>query len=253
MSWIQWRGQEWEHTTNDAKLSLHLWRPDAACPRQVWHLHLQHIVRPKEDPEGRCTPSSFLSVEIGNLHFAAEDWRRIEGLEIRADARWHASHEGTNEYGRAEEPVWVMVFQPGQGHHHWQGHDFTLRMGKREGLFLPCEIDVWALPKDEYHRELPETSEEVERFGEGPPTLRAMARAKFEGGVIDVPRLFGPGDPEERALAWARKALREATGCTDFHNAKVQWMSRPKPGTKAESEPMVGWTSRVSFVTTPLA
>ena len=158
-----------------------------------------------------------------------------------------------SEYGRlhpAEVSVHASLYgQPDDAgkmrrEGDWIAHDFIVRFGTLDGWCLPCELDAWLIPRDEYYRKAPETPEAVARFAEGPPNLRVMSRTLFKGGTVEVPRCAG--DP----VPWARRLLREETGCESLHRPKVEWMLRQMPD-QAKAEPMPGWRSTVGFSTGP--
>ncbi|MBV9659349.1 MAG: hypothetical protein JO295_14710 [Verrucomicrobia bacterium] len=258
MSWLQWQGETWPTDAVDAELRLHLGPANAGCPRQSWHLGFRHYVFDQIEASDRKM-ERWLDADINELNLQESDWRRFAGLEIRADAPWHEAHEHTNEFGRLgfSAPVDVSctrlrcVNAPGEeaapaARSAWLGHDFLLRFGARDELHFPCELDAWLLPHDEYYRQEPESAAEVARFAEGPPTLRIIARALFEGGSVCVPRA-GRGDP----IAWARRALRETIGWDGpLHEVKVEWAVRRNLNGKA-TVPMPGWSSTVVFRTRP--
>lgn len=248
MSWVQLLGETWRPTANKAELRVHLWPEDADYPRTAWCCSISHYNLSKtEDPIAR-----WLDLEISNLHFYEPDWRRLSGLEIRADAAWHEAHEFTQEHGKLETAEVTahygqIIAPPGQrtlpgGHESWVGHDFILRLGTRDGLTFPLELDAWLIPEDEYYRQEPETSAEVARFAEGPPNLRVMADAVFTGGTVVLPRC---GDDP---LPLARRYLREGIACDEIDHAEVEWAVRRSHEEK-ETIRMPGWTSTVTFKT----
>src|SRR5687768_8943140 len=108
MSWLQWHGETWPTTTDHAALRVHLWPPNAACPRQSWSLILDHTIREPGPASIAADYYRSLSVELSELHFQAPDWRGLSGWEIRADPAWQDAHEYIAEYGhltRAEVSV----------------------------------------------------------------------------------------------------------------------------------------------------
>jgi hypothetical protein len=249
MSWVRLLGETWRATDDTAELHVHLWPEDAGYPRQSWSLSLRHNNTSDElDPLRR-----YLQIEVFPLHFHEPEWRRLSGLEIRADARWHEANEFTQEHGRldistAEVRYGQVIAPPGKpsppgGHDAWVAHDFILRLGTRDGLSFPCELDAWLIPAEEYYRAEPESVAETARFGEGPPNLRVLAQAVFNRGTIVMPRC---GDDP---LPLARRYLREAIGCEEMRNAKVEWALRAAHDKPDESVRMPGWSSTVQFST----
>ena len=246
MSWVQLLRENWRSTDDEAE--LHLWPEDAGYPRQSWNLNLYH----DNTSEALDPIQRWLSVNLGELHFHEPDWRRLSGLQIRADLAWQERHEFTQDYGRpvlAEVDVSYgqVIAPPGKrtfpgGHDHWIAHDFILRLGSRDGHTFPCEIDAWLIPEEHYYRQQPETEEQVRRFALGPPNLRVIARATFSRGTVVMPRC---GDDP---LPLARRYLREATACEDWHRAKVEWAVR-RSHDKKENVRMPGWGSTVKFFT----
>ena len=253
MSWVQWLGETWETTDDDAEIDLHLWPPQAMCPRQSWSLSLNHYAWKEGAPEGGPKFERWIDMEVMNLGFQGRDWRDFSGMEIRGDAAWHAAQEHFNELGRlnsagvhlratyvGNSPGNPSPIGKGEG---WIGHDFILRLGERDGLAFPCELDAWLLPEEEFYRTVPETPAELARFGEGPPDLRVITRAVFTQGVVEVPRTDDP-------LPLARRFLREEVALEEIHEPKIEWSLRHTRDFKG-SEPMPGWTSRVTFRTHP--
>ncbi len=249
MSWIEFLGETWGTTDDDANLDLHLWTPLAHCPRRSWSLSLRHYDFDKSEERGKI--NRWLTLEIGNLHFHEPDWRKLAGLEIRADADWHARHEHFQEHGHLESSA-VYVYasylggslgnpSPVGQRQSWKGHDFTLRLGQRDGLYFPCEIDAWLMPDEEYDLAAPESPAQLRRFGEGPPDLRIITRAKFHRGTVIVPRSDDP-------LSLAREYLRDQIALEEIHEPQIEWSCRRKPGSR-ETERIPGWSSTVKFQT----
>lgn len=249
MSWLQWRGEVWPATEDEATLALHLWPPDSACPRQSWSCDLHH--RPRELAEaGKPKRPRFAGLDLMDLNLQLDNWQDIGDREIRADASWHTLHETTNEYGHLNAAELQMVLgemDPARRalgekpHQHWIAHDWSIRLGAPAGFVIPVEIDAWMIPHDDYPRLEPESEEEIARFPEGPPNLRAMARARFSLCEVAVERCEDP-------IPRAREYLRRAIGLRlpPSVAAKVEWNSyRRLPDGK--SEPRPGWTSVVVF------
>jgi hypothetical protein len=248
MSWVEFFGRPWPVSEQTAEFHLHLWPPGAGCPRQSWTWNLFHVFHGKKKEDGSEERSSFLSVEIGDLFCDLRDWRRLAGLEVRADAKWHEQHEHTNEYGRMESgEVHVdALFPPGvmgpdgKPRANWVAHDYILRVGRLDGIVFPCELDAWVIPREEYYRKEPETAAELARFAEGPPNLRVLAGAVFTRGIVCVPRC------NEDPVRVARRYLREEIGLEEIFEPKMEWASRRMPG-KKESERVEGSSARVEF------
>ncbi len=254
MGWVHLLGEQWEISDDEARLRVRLAAPDAACPRQSWSWDLFQMERGDTLADsGKRKVERFASIEVSELHFHERDWRRLSGLEIRADSAWHEAHEYSDELGNVD-PAHVHVHAPkalsaGGGKKKlkestWIAHDFILRFGQLDGWCLPTELDAWLIPKTKYDRKTPEKPDALKNFAVGPPNLRVMTRTLFTGGSVEVPRC---GDDP---LPLARRLLREATGCDTMHEAKVDWMLRQIPG-KKESERMPGWRSTVHFSTRP--
>lgn len=253
MSWVQWQGEVWPATDDEASLNVHLWSRDAGCPWQSWNLELMHLVATENPETGKRDCRKWMSIEIADLHFHENDWRQLSGLEIRADSKWHDAHDYVHEYGRlalaqvtarivrmAGEPV-----DPATGKRagNWVAHDFILRFGTRDGRYFPCELDAWMLPAEEYYRPEPESPDEVARFAEGPPNLRVIACAEFAQVAVTVPRCGDDPGP------LARRFVREAIGCEQIFRPRVSWMHRKLPEGGYEQVP--GWASTVHFSTQP--
>ena len=249
MSWLEFLGESWAVTADDAQLHLHLWPPHSQCPRRNWTLSLNHMEILQENG-ARVFQRSF-SVDLQDLCFHESDWRRLSGMEIRADAAWHSRQEHFGEYGNCntgvvEAGLMLSAQTSGEGkvqHDLWLGHDFILRLGERDGFHFTCELDAWLLPKNEYHRTVPETTVEVARFAEGPPDLRIITRAFFGSGTVHVPRSNDP-------IPIARQYLQEEIALAQIHEPHIEWALRQKIDGK-DYERMPGWTSTVSFRTQP--
>lgn len=250
MSWLQWRGKTLSVTDDEAELQLHLWRPNAACPRQSWSLAYAHFL---PDPPPDAPPGDYiqmLEVEVNELHFHEADWRQFAGREIRADAAWQDAHEYLHEYGRlvrAVISVGAVIEHRGPDDSRevdlfvqWVGEDFILRFGTRDGITFPCELDAWLMPKESWERKEPETEAEAARPPEGPPTLRLIAPASFSHATLDMPRCGDDPTP------LAARYLLEQARCDHLPPREVRWAARREPKC-ADSLPMPGWTSTVEF------
>ncbi len=255
MSWIEWLGEKLPLEAGvDARLSVHVWPPESACPRVSWTLDLRYHFWRQNMPEGKRKIDAWLSIELGDLGFYGRDWRDLEGLEIRADAAWHGAHEYFGEYGNlntgevivmgAEYPNTPRNPKPTISEVHWLGTDFVLRLGKRDGFFFPLELDAWMLPESEFYRSMPESESELAVFGEGPPDLRVIARAAFVGGIVEIPRCDDP-------LPLAARFLREEVSLETMHEPSIEWSCRRDHKT-GKIEQVPGGTSRVKFRTFPL-
>lgn len=256
MSWLQLHGETWPVTDDEADLRVHIHAPDVACPRVSWELDVSHYIRPENPPAGHPGIDRWLDIELGGLILNLRDWRQLAGLEIRADAAWHATQEFFGPYGHSHNSPRVMVHQTilkpyadsagvEAGRKEWIAHDFILRFGNRDGWSFPCELDAWLIPKDEYYRTMPETPEEAARFVEVAPNFRLVTRATFMSGNVDLTR-SAAADP----MSHAREMLREQTGCDAMLRPELKWMLRQTPGNE-EIVPMPGWRSHVHFFTTP--
>ena len=250
MSWVQWQGEVWPTTPDEGELRCFIASPDAGRSRQHWRLELMHLVRDKPVVPVNYDNDRWLTVDIDGLDLNLRDWRAVAGLEIKADAAWHEANDCFGECAHFNSAR-VVVSGPdvpdangGIDHLYWEGHDFILRFGARDGLWFPCELDAWVMPREEYDRLEPEPSEALERFGEGPPNLRVMMRVKFDGGGVELPRL--PGDP----VAEARRVLREELRCEEFYEEKLQWDLRRTPDGK-EFERLPGGRSSVTYWSEP--
>ncbi len=253
MSWVQLNGETWRPTKDVAEVKVHLSRPDAQCDRQEWSFEMMHMVPWKNPPPGASHSEKALAVRLETMGFDVRDWRRLAGMELRADAAWHERHGRCHEYGRLRESsldVDEMLFrEPAEEGletarvRSWRAHDFVLRFGQRDGLAFSMELEAWLLPESEFWRREPESPEELARFGEGPPNLRIMATAFFTTGWVNLPRCEDPP-------ALARRFLREEIAYEGMHDPRIQWSTRAKPGTRERVE-MPEWPATVFFRTEP--
>jgi hypothetical protein len=250
---VQLNGETWQPTQDVAELKLYLCRPDVQCDRQEWRFEMMHLVPRVERAPGASYAEKSLVLTLETMGVEVRDWRRLAGMEIRADASWHAKHGHCNEGGWLRESsleVCEMFFRESAEdaaemvrERTWRAHDFVLRFGKRDGLAFPVELDAWLLPEEEYWRREPESPEELARFGEGPPDLRVMATAVFTMGWVALPPCKDP-------LALAERMLRKEVAIEGMHNSKIQWETRELPGT-TEREEMREWPATVYFTTEP--
>ncbi len=253
MSWIQFQGEVWPVTDGSAHLHVYVLAPDVGCPRVSWWLELFQAIEPKAPlPEGPNI-ERWINVELTSFTVPVREWREFANREIRADAAWQAEQEFLGPYGHCHHLPKVEVSmtvlkqyaakESDADWFYWVGHDFVLRFGSCDGYAFPCELDAWLIPKEEYYRKTPETPEETARFAEGPPNLRVITRAVFEGGGVDLARCGT--DP----LPVARNSLREQIGWDELREAKLQWHLRNTPDDKELVRMPPGWRSSVSFFT----
>lgn len=255
MSWIQLLGKTWPVTKDEADLRVYIHAEDAICPRVWWDLDVSHYIHAENFP-GRKVMERWLDIEVGGLILNLRDWRRLAGLEIRADAAWHASQEFIGPYGHCHNSPRVHVHQTilkphaerkgvEAGRKWWMAHDFILRFGNRDGWSFPCELDAWLIPEPDYYRVQPETASEATRWPTEPPDFRLVTRATFTQGTVGL-TCRAAADP----VAHAREVLREQIACEPMLRPELKWMLRHT----ANSEkiiPMPGWRSDVHFQTPP--
>jgi hypothetical protein len=241
MSWVQWRGEQWETTDDDADLHVHLRAPDTGGKRFAWTWHLCHNAPIYH--EGRNPPCRFLTVEIGDLGFAG-DWRRLSGLVLRANAAWQEEHEHVGEYGRLFVP---NIFVSGDYRKElkdedgfWEGDHFVLRLGTRDGHTFATELDAWLLPRTQYRRTTPESAAELARVPAGEPNLRVLARTRITEASVNLPRCGN--DP----VPLARAYLEEFTGLTDIPARSIEWWGPKLRGEENEAK-APGWRCTVNF------
>jgi hypothetical protein len=253
MSWVQLNGETWPVTPDGAQLEFYVQAQDVGCPRVQWRLDLTQRVEAAEPLPNQPNCESLLAVEITDMPLPGCDWRELANLEIRADTAWQATNEFIGPYGHSHNLPKVdanhMVFpahakSPDNTGCHYLAHDFILRFGQRDGLVLPCEIDAWVIPINEYYRTLPETPAEAAKFSDGPPNLRIITRAQFIGGSLDMVRCGT--DP----LPSARQQVRELLGCEEFFRPTYGWWLRSNPAHKEILPMKPGWRSTVHFFTT---
>lgn len=255
MSWLQLLGETWPASQDEADLRVFILPPDVGCPRVGWYLELSHTVQPATPPApGEPKLERWVDVELGPLILNLNDWRRLAGLEIRADAAWHATQEFAGPYGYSYQSPRVVVHRTvlrlvagveaaDAGSAGWIAHDFLLRFGNRDGWSFPLELDAWLIPEKEYYRLTPETAEETARFGEGAPQLQIVTRANFVGGGVHLTRRAA-----EDPVAGARASLFEQVRCEAMREPELKWALRHTPD-REEIVPMPGWRSTVYFNT----
>jgi hypothetical protein len=243
MSWLLWKGEQWETTDDEAELHVHLRAPDTGGKRFVWGWHLFHA-----DPihhEDRDPPRRFLSVEISDLGFN-DDWRQFSGFELRPTAAWQEEHEHIGEYGSLFVPNvlvsgdYLQADWESEDGGFWEGDHFVLRLGKRDGYTFPCELDAWVIPRAQYRRTTPESAAELARLPVGEPNLRVLARTKITTASVNLARCGN--DP----VPLAREYLEEFTGLTDIPERSIEWWGPKLPGQKKEAK-APGWRCTVNF------
>lgn len=119
----------------------------------------------------------------------------------------------------------------------------TLRLGARDGLAFPLELEAWLLPEETFWQRAPEPAEAFRHLGQGAPTLRVMAPAVFTAGWVGLP-------PSRDPLASARRVLREEVMLEEMPEARIQWATRRGTGMEAGEE-MKQWPPTVFFQTEP--
>ncbi len=250
MSWVEWRGETWPTTTDEADLSVLLWPLDTCGQRPSWSLRLDHSIHEKDLPSGPFRYYRALAIEISELHFREKDWRRFSGYEVRSDPAWQDAHESITDYGRLARAVITArvheIRRKPDGEvetlefSSWTGEDFILRFGTRDGIHFACELEAWLVSDNDYGRTGPETPEEATRFAEGPPNLRVLSPAAFAQASVMVPRC---GDDP---IPTARGYLLQETGCDHLHPREVRWAARRSLDQKTLTS-VPGWTSTVNF------
>jgi hypothetical protein len=159
MSWIQLHGETWPVTKDEAEVRLYIHPADVGCPRVSWELDVSHYLMQENFP-GKKIMERWLDIDLGSLILNVRDWRQLAGLEIRADAAWHATQEFIGPYGHCHNAPRVHVHQTllnphaesadvEPGRKSWIAHDFILRLGGRDGWSFPCELDAWLIPEPE--------------------------------------------------------------------------------------------------------
>jgi hypothetical protein len=256
MSWIQLNGETWPVTKHEADLRVYIQAADVGCPRVTWTLDVAQYIYPEDYTDGKIKIERWLDIDLGDLVLNLRDWRRLAGLEIRADAAWHATQEFFGPYAHCHNSPRVHVHQTilkpyaeregvEPGRKQWIAHDFILRFGSRDGWSFPCELDAWLIPQEEYYRPQPETPEAAAQFPAAPPNFRLVTRATFNQGSVGLTRRAA-ADP----VAHAREILREEIACEPMLRPELKWMLRQTPE-RREIVPMPGWRSDVHFFTPP--
>ncbi len=249
MSWIDWPRDPFPKTQDAATLTCHLTAPDMGGPRQRWAFDLGHqLPWPKEVPS-KYVIQRIISLEILELGVQVEDLREFSGLVLRSTPEWLVKVQESGEYGHLLEPVLSMrhskISVETQEYEVWENYqsvEWELRFGQLDGTSLSCELEAWALiPEHQFHREKPETKEELAKFAEGEPMLRMMSRVDIEAVTVELPRC---GDDP---LPLARRRLKEALGIDEWKEEKLFWESNfiAMPDHKAVKEP--GWRSSVRY------
>jgi len=249
MSWVQWQGETWPSTDDLISLFVHVTAPDQEGPRTRWALDLTHGVPPLPGSTGNTRWSQYLCFELPELGFHENDWRRLAGYEVRADAHWQAAHEYSDAYGNLTQSelsvsAYRVVNDKPQAYDEtgplqWVGLDFILRFGQRDRLRFPLELDGWLTRPEQLRREQAESPAELAQFATTPPNFRLITQAIFEGGQVDVPRSPDP-------VPWARRLITENIGLTEFTTGKPHWDNRRSLDGKTYT-PVVGGRSTVNF------
>lgn len=254
MSRLIHRGEVLPDTADLAELYCHIAPPDAPGPRLDWSFSLQHTIERHDPATGRRTHHRNFSVEIDHLHFHEPDWRRFSGLHIRADSAWYDRHEyidAGSELRRSDMRVWdsASVFNESgkasiESWDRWTGENFILRFGTRDGFDFPFELDVWTVPENEWSRTTPEPEAQASRFPETPPDVRIIASARFEGGLVEVPRCGM--DP----IPLGRRLIQQAIAFQEPAQIGFNWALQSRTGIN-DLVRVPGWRSSVFFRTYP--
>lgn len=254
MSYAQWQGRTWPTTTDEASLRVHL--PPRDCPGALpeWDLELDHFVMSAErGPDGQRQILGALQLEISQLGLLPRRWHDLARQHVRADAAWYERTARFGPFGhRCHQCLEVTSYIPSAhppahslgpaGRLEWCALDFEVRLGARDGLYFPCEIDAWLFPRGEFDRDEPETPEELATFGQGEPDLRIITRAKFSGGSIGMPRCGDDPWPQ------AQREILAALGPMHFARHQVDWHVHYPPHS-GELVPRPGWRSFIHFWT----
>lgn len=249
MSWAQWRGETLPTTKEDAHLTVTVAAGDACGPRQHWRLSFGLYVPMPEPRPNRLLYERVLSAEINDMGIELKDWRELSGLTIRTTPALVAQVQVCGPYGSLVDPVMDVhhcIVSPADGEYllceSGKTLEYELRFGQLDGLYLPCELEAWAVMTDaEYERTEPESAEELARFAVGEPVLRGMARVAFTGGSVEMERCGA--DPVPLAL----KRLRQELGPLEVESSSVQWTVRYPNAFVHEPVTEPGWRSKVSF------
>ncbi len=251
MSWAQWQGETLPTTKNDAKLDVTVAAGDVCGPRQSWRFSFGVYLPMPEPRPNALLYQRVLSAEIDHMGIELKDWRELSGLTIRSTPEWVARAQVCGPYGCLVDPVMDVrhdKMSPETGEYllceGGKTLEYELRFGRLDGLYLPCELEAWAvLPQDEFERTEPETAEELGRFAVGEPVLRGMARVAFTGGCVEMERCGE--DPVPLAL----KRLRQELGPVEVVSTSMGWNVRYPNAFVHEPVKEPGWRSTVCFKT----
>ena len=240
MSWLLWKGEQWQTTTDEATLDIHLRAPDTGGKRFVWSWNLFH-----SDPlyhADRDPPRRFLRVGIGDLGFD-RDLRQFSGFELRPNPAWQEEHEHFGEYGSLFVPNHTFR-RLSRGSARLSGRRPLGRRpihppaGQARRLYFSLELDAWVQPRDQYRRTTPETAAEVVRPPIGEPNLRILTRTKIGRATVNLARCGN--DP----LPLARQYLEECTGCSTFPKGQLTGGAQNFLGRRGRRP---GWRCTVNF------
>lgn len=226
MSRLFWQGEQRDDTLDQASLDIHLRAPDTGGKRFSWSWHLFHNDLIRHDD--RIPSHRHLSVEIGDLGFT-EDWRQFSRFELRSTPQWQEENEYFGEYGHLFVPA-ISVYgnsmpdQAGNDAGFWEGKDFLLRFGERDGLTFSTELEAWVEPERTYHRTAPESPADLARPPAGEPALRLLTRTRLGKASINMARCGDDPVPQ------ARRYLEECTGLVDLPDPTIEWWGPKLPG-----------------------
>ena len=250
MSWVEWQGETLPKTRDIARLRLTVEAADVGGPRQSWRFELGHLVPNQNRASDDWRHVQTLNVSIPEMGIQVRDWRELAGLTIRSTPQWLAGVEESGPYGHLVDPslgVSHCKMTPGKKefeiNEDWMSIEYELRFGQWDDGCLACELDAWAVPSEEYHRTEPETPEELASFAVGPPNLRVITRAAFDGGRIEMERCGD--DPTPLAL----QRLREQVGEVELWDTEVHWPASYANGFDQPPVKEPGWRGKVSFST----
>ena len=250
MSWVEWQGETLPKTRDIARLRLTVEAADVGGPRQSWRFELGHLVPNQNRASDDWRHVQTLNVSIAEMGIQVRDWRELAGLTIRTTPQWLAQVETCGPYAQLVDPLMEIShtktaagIREWELYERWTSIEYELRFGQWDDGCLACELDAWAVPSEEYHRTVPETPEELGRFAVGPPNLRVITRAAFDGGRIEMERCGD--DPTPMAL----QRLREQVGEVEVVNTQVHWPPRYANGPANPPVKEPGWRGKVSFST----
>jgi hypothetical protein len=245
MSRLLWNGEQWADTLDEAQLNIHLRAPDTGGKRFSWTWHLFHNDRIRH--ADRKPPFRNLSIEIGDLGFT-QDWRQFSRFELRSSAQWQEENEYFGEYGHHFVPrisvygncLQDQIDENDGDDGFWEGNDFVLRFGDRDGFTFATEVEGWLEPRARYHRTAPESPAELARPLEGEPNLRLLTPTRLGKASVNLAR--GGSDP----VPLARQYLEQCTGLTDLPEKSINWWGPKLLGSDKEAKGP-GWRCTVNF------